>query len=515
MKKFLLVFFLINLFLASFYLDIWINANTTSRALPIITYFENGTFKIDKYHEKTCDKAYINGHYYTDKAPLPTYFVLPFFGILKSLGFIKPGENGSLFGNHIYILGGILTASLPFAIILLLAFVNIKKLNTDVSPVFLAMLPFYASFIFLFTGTFFAHILSGVFLIGSTIYLKRENHLLSGVFAGLSFLCEFNLAVIFIVWGIQLCFKGEKASLSTGYKGYIGYKGNRGNRENRGNRGNKQNLIPLISHIPDIPIISRISPRIWGDGNLSKRIIETSYRKLKPLIFFSSGVLPSVIFILIYNYRFSGSPFTMLYRFHNFDEIHSNYGFLFPSFKSVWGLSLSWYKGLLFYSPFLILVFFLAVKTLKNRKFYSLLTHPLLLSSVVYFFFIASYFGWWGGWTQGPRLLLALAMLLTFEGVIFISNRKFSATFFWIVIAFGLLITLLSKVTIAYSVPTNVANPMIDLVIPEFFKGNFNENNILTMAFNLSPVNSFIVFVLMFVGGVIFLNQWYKKLVKV
>jgi hypothetical protein len=445
MKKFLLVFFLVNLFLASFYLDIWINANTTSRALPIITYFENGTFKIDKYHEKTCDKAYINGHYYTDKAPLPTFLTLPFFGLLKSSGMIKPDETGSLFGKHVYILGSILTASIPITILLLMVFLKIRNQNLSVSPVLLAVLPFYASFIFLFSGTYFAHILSGIFLIGSYIYLKRENHLLSGVLAGLSFLCEFNLAVIFLVWGVQLIIK---------------------------------------------------------------------YRKLSPLILFSAGVLPSVIFILIYNYIFSGSPFTMLYRFHNFDEIHNNYGFLFPSFKSVWGLSCSWYKGLLFYSPFLILVFFLALKSMKDKGFFTLLTHPLLLSSLVYFFFTASYFGWWGGWTQGPRLLLALAMLLTYEGILFISNREFSKFFFWIVIAFGLLITLLSKITVAYSVPTNVANPMIDLVIPEFIHGKFNENNILTMAFNLRPVYSFVVFVLVFTSGIVFLNQWYKKLEK-
>ncbi len=81
-NTFLLVFFMLNLLIGSFYLDIWKNANTTSRALPIITYFEDGTFRFDKYHELTCDKSFINGHYYTDKAPLPTYVVLPFFGAL-------------------------------------------------------------------------------------------------------------------------------------------------------------------------------------------------------------------------------------------------------------------------------------------------------------------------------------------------------------------------------------------------------------------------------------------------
>ncbi|MBM3436251.1 MAG: hypothetical protein FJY07_08575, partial [Bacteroidetes bacterium] len=164
--KFLVVFFLINLFLCSFYIDTWINANTTSRALPVITFFESGTFRIDKYHEKTCDKAFVNGHYYTDKAPLPTFIVLPVFGFMKSLGLIRPDENGSLFGKHVYILGGTLTAVLPFSLLILWLFKRIENAGSALSPVLLATLPFYSSFIFLFAGTFFAHILSGLFLIG-------------------------------------------------------------------------------------------------------------------------------------------------------------------------------------------------------------------------------------------------------------------------------------------------------------------------------------------------------------
>lgn len=54
MKKFLLIFFLINLFLASFYLDVWINANTISRTLPLISYFENGSNQHQSYSMAIC-----------------------------------------------------------------------------------------------------------------------------------------------------------------------------------------------------------------------------------------------------------------------------------------------------------------------------------------------------------------------------------------------------------------------------------------------------------------------------
>ena len=127
MRKFYIVFFIVNLFLSYFYVDIWTtNSNTASRALPIISFFENGTLQIDKYQEPINDKAHINGHYYTDKAPLPTFVVLPFFGFLKVVGLVKEVD-GSLFGTEVFMLGSFICGSLPFVLFMLLALFAIRK----------------------------------------------------------------------------------------------------------------------------------------------------------------------------------------------------------------------------------------------------------------------------------------------------------------------------------------------------------------------------------------------------
>ncbi len=442
MRKFILAFFFINLILSTFYLDAWQNGNTVSRALPIITYFEDGTFCFDKYQDHTCDKSYIDGHYYTDKAPLPTYVVLPFFGILVKSGIILPDANGSLFGEHIFLLGGFLTASLPFAIILLMAFLAIRNNKSSFSPVFLSMLPFFGSFIFVFAGTYFSHILSGILLLSSYLYLKKDNFLVAGIFAGLSFLCEYNLAVIFMIWGVQIIIR-------------------------------KKNI--------------------------------------KPAIYFSLGVLPSLIFIFYYNYHFTGSPFEMLYKHHTFNELHKNYGFSLPTVTSVWGLSLSPYKGLFFYSPFILFFIVMAFKPVIMKGIRYFLTSYLILPIIIYYFFIASYFGWWGGWSYGPRLLLAVAILLTYEGVIYLSGKKFSGTLFWIITGFGIVCTFITKATLSYSIPTEIANPIPDMIIPHFIRGEFNPNNLLTMLFGTKPVYAFAFFVLLFAGSLVFLNFWYSK----
>jgi len=72
------------------------------------------------------------------------------------------------------------------------------------------MLPFYASFIFIYAGTYFSHLLSGILLLTSYLYLKKDKFLIAGALAGLSFLCEYNLAIIFMVWGIQIIFLSKR-----------------------------------------------------------------------------------------------------------------------------------------------------------------------------------------------------------------------------------------------------------------------------------------------------------------
>ena len=410
-RKFLVLFIILNLVFSSFFLDIWKNANTTSRALPIITYFEDGTFCIDKYHELTCDKSHINGHFYTDKAPLPTFFVLPVFGVLVKTGIITADLNGGLFGEHIYILGGILAASIPFVLVILITFLKINHRNSGISPVILAMLPFYASFIFVFTGSYFAHLFSGILLLGAYLLLKEKKYFISGIFAGMSFISEYNLAVIFIVWG-----------------GLIIYQ----------------------------------------------------YRSIKPLMHFGLGVLPSLIIILIYNYNFTGSPFEMLYKYHTFDQHNTNYGFTLPSLESIWGLSFSWYRGVFFFSPFLIFLLVIACKEFILKKSGLLLNNFLVLPSIIYFVFISSFFAWWGGWSYGPRFFTGLVILLTYEGILYISRKPQYITLFY-------------------------------LVIPTFLKGEFNPNNILTMIFNVPAVYSFITYLIIFFGGISLLIYLYPK----
>jgi len=436
------LFFILNLLISSFYIDVWHNGNAVSRALPIITWYESGTFSIDKYQELTPDKAHVKGHYFTDKAPLPTYFVLPFFGLVKSFGWVAPHPNGSLFGDEVLILGGILAGSIPFSIMMTLLFIDLKKRKTKISPVLLSTLPFYGSFMFIFAGTYFGHLFAGLLLLGSYLLLKRKKYILSGLLAGLTFISEYNLAVLIFCWAIILLLKKKK---------------------------------------------------------------------LKPLILFSMGVLPSIILILFYNAEFSTSPFVFLYKYHNYHELFENYGFRLPSFESIWGLTFSPYRGVFFYVPILIAGFPLIYKKIKSDNRQKIWKSYLFVPSFIYFIFIASYFGWWGGWTYGPRLLMGLTIILLYEVIVRFNFVPKSKWFFILLVSFGLLVIILAKVTIVYNAPTGKYFPFKELVLPKLFSGNINPNNFLSLYTGISPLLASFIFVLLMFLVIGFLYLLYRK----
>lgn len=441
-----------------FYLDTWDNGNTASRMLAVQHAVNDGTFCIDEGHEKTNDKSFINGHYYSDKAPLPTLLVIPFYKIAMMCGYAEDGN-----GHLIYILGSIICGAIPFSLILLLIVIAIPSrfsrdeekqspeasanLNKKRFSPALIMCAMFGSFIFIYAGTFYNHVLSGLFLLLAYIHLRKENYLLSGLFAGAGFLSEYIILVVIAIWGIQI----------------------------------------LINS-----------------------------KKFRNVILFGMGVLPSLLIIMIYNFIFTGSPFDMLYKFHNFEDLHTNYGFSHPTFESLWGLTFGQYKGLLFYTPVLILIFYLFLKQVFLQPFLStaknILRSYLGPITIAIILLVSSYFGWWGGWAYGPRLILFIVVLLLYEGFIYLQGKDLHMFSLWTLLLIGLGCAFAAKFTVLYSIPSESYFPFTDTIIPNIKAGNYNGNNILTMFGGVSAGSAAIVFVLLFVVSVIGLERYSRSI---
>lgn len=444
MRRFIIVFILLNLLLSVYYIDIWRNDNVMSRSWPIVSFYKNGNLQIDEFQEKLGDKSFIQGHYYSDKAPLPMLAAIPFYGLLKCCGIIT--SNDQISGSIAAGVGGVICGSVPFVLIVLIVFFAVNKVKSSISPVLLAMLPLYGSFIFTYSGMFFGHLLTALFVLLSYISLTKQRYFVAGIFIGLAFMAEYTTFMLMGLWAL---------------------------------------------------------------------VILVNTKKVKPLISYLFGCMPAIIFMLVYNYVFSGNPFTFLYKYENIEYvgIHQDYGFRLLQWDAIWGLSFSLYRGIFIYCPFLITFFIIAFKYLPEIKqnLNKVLRSYFILPVIIYFFVVASYYMWWGGWAYGPRHLLVIAVLGVYVGTRYVSENSINKIVFFLLTIAGLVFAFLDKISLVCALPTEVKQPFM-YIFKNIQDGNYNPNNLLTLIFNAPPIVSALIWALLFVFSVVFLTKWYKKI---
>ena len=467
-----MIFFFANILLSSYFIDIWPTPNCVSRALPVLTFSEDRTLRIDKYADLTIDKSRVGEHFYSDKAPLPTLGMIPIYEIIKWCGLDKVSDDAGrkypvYIGYHtgvpdsrdytipelipVFIAGGFFFGSLPFSLMVMMSFVALHKMKPSVSPALMAMTAWYGSFIFVFSGTFFNHVSAGFLLLLSFILLRKRNYFLSGLFLGLGFLSEYTIILAAPFWFICAWIKEKKIS--------------------------------------------------------------------QPLVF-SVGVLPSILFIALYNWLITGSPWKMLNAYHAseaFNNLHHHYGFSLPSLHAVWGLSFSGWMGLFNFAPVLYCIAFSIVFALiRNKKLIvPVETRCLAVFGLIFFLTISSFFTWWGGWSYGPRYLLAPAVLLIYEGMLMISREKINTLLLAATALFGIAGAWVAKATTVYMVPfpeyEGFFNPFLHILLPDLFAGRFNANNALTAFFDISPQVGAYGWLLLYAVSLAALCLLYKK----
>ena len=91
--------------------------NQNSRFDLIRAIIEQGTLRIDAYHENTRDKAFFRGHYYSDKAPGLALLAVPIVAVarpvLRAAG-VDPGSPRGLVG--LSYVATVFTLALPAAL---------------------------------------------------------------------------------------------------------------------------------------------------------------------------------------------------------------------------------------------------------------------------------------------------------------------------------------------------------------------------------------------------------------
>lgn len=223
------------------------------------------------------------------------------------------------------------------------------------------------------------------------------------------------------------------------------------------------------------------------------------------------GGLPAVLFLAFYNYSITGSPFDMVYNYieEGYKVPNSFFGIALPHLEAFWGLTFSDYRGLFFFCPLTLMAGLLLInQKVSSPRLRSFLLSSLALPMVILFLVVSSYAMWWGGWCAGPRHLTSFAVLLIYA---FFRLDPKTTWYKWIFMlnGIGLIINILLKGTVLYSLPTAEKHPMWQIVGRDVKNGVFNPNNFLTQYFDVLPKTSFIVYSvgLVLIISVLFIKQ--------
>jgi hypothetical protein len=207
-RKWTALFFLVNIVLCGWFLDRMPNDNTMSRALAVSQLVDHQTLEITPLQELTGDKARIGDRYYSDKAPLPMLVMVPVWWLLRAADVVHAADGPGRFRTLLRV-AGFVCGAIPLALIITLTWSELRR-RTRLGPlwnVVLATLPFYGSFLFVYSGSFFSHLLGALFVLLALIAHDRERFMLAGLMAGLAVLCEYPLAVFPLCWSLSMWFR--------------------------------------------------------------------------------------------------------------------------------------------------------------------------------------------------------------------------------------------------------------------------------------------------------------------
>lgn len=305
-----------------------------------------GTLRIDDYIAWTGDRALIDGHYYSEKAPAMVVAALPAFaitaGIQKAIGIDPDSESARRWSDWI-------ATAFSVGLIAALGGVAFYVLLEQRFGALTAVLGAFG----LFLGTITWPYAASLFAHAGTIGL---------------------LAIA--LWGVFATPRRDVlAGLAAGFA------------------------------------VASEYPAIFAGGVIGLYLGATD---LKRMWRYGLATVPAALLILLNNFAISGSPFKLSYGSNPlFPELtaSSSYGFNVPEPEAIIGLLWGEYRGLVMWSPVLLLAIPGLVQMFRRDRAIAIMT----ISGVLLVLLQASaFYGWFGGNAVGPRYLSPAVPLLGF-----------------------------------------------------------------------------------------------------
>jgi hypothetical protein len=140
-----------------------------------------------------------------------------------------------------------------------------------------------------------------------------------------------------------------------------------------------------------------------GSSSNSKRLSQRDLRSVvKMLVSFAAPIMVGGAILLWYNYSRFGNPLDTGYHFSEGE------GFTTPLFQGLYGLLLSPYRGLFWFTPLFVASLISAVPFTRCHRNEGIL---IGMMSLVLILLYSKWWMWWAGFAWGPRFLVPLAPL--------------------------------------------------------------------------------------------------------
>jgi hypothetical protein len=398
------------------------NAQVVTRLGLTLSIVESGQLNIDRFADRTIDKAQFDGRYYADKVPGLSFLAIPVVAahvlIIHMTGRGVEPADFSRFAKTASIFVNGLISALATAVLFLTA---IRLGATRNRALFAAGVLAFATPFFGWSTAFFAHSVSGSLLmfVGAAIAfafvgdVAGESRPPSTLFSlGLGVLLGFTMVVDLTT--APACLLGGVLTLALAAR--------------RGSRA-----------------FVRMASGLALGGIL--------------------GLLP----LLVYNQLAFGSPFTLGYSLVvGFEHMQQGlFGITWPKINVFVQLLFGLYRGLLPLSPILVMVP-VGLYVMIRREPSTGVAASAIIGVICSFLWInASYYYWDGGWSTGPRHLVPMLPLSCLP-LAFAWPRAFWAQMVTtLLLASSLVLSLICAATSMFA-STEFSNPLVDFLLPKF-----------------------------------------------
>jgi hypothetical protein len=425
------------------------NWGSNSRMNLIYALGDQGRVQIDDYHQNTGDKAHFDGHYYMEKSVGPSLLGLPFYMIFKGLVRLPPiarlanGDKGpgalptleEVYRRYHLPVPGTAGAGHP---------------------------PLYHAMALTFV-TFFAVAVPSAIL-AAVVYLLADRFA-SAPANAVAVALAFGLGTPAFAYSNQLYQHPAGA-----FGAFVGFFVLWRVMEERASK----RWLWLVGALFGYAAASE-----YVLAPILTLIVLSAGFRIRPhrdLLRIAGGAAPWVIATALYNLAAFGTPLPVGYRYSAFAA--TLFGFGRPSWESLYGITLSPYRGLFLLSPVLLLapagLYAMFRRDRRTRE----LSLTIIVICLALLWYNASYGNWAGGDSVGPRYLGSSLPFLALP-IVFVLNEARRA---WQKAAVAALVILSighvwMQSLAAQAFPSEmVAQPLLEYGLPNVLAGQLRLN---------------------------------------